>query len=245
MASGALCLYYQPIRDVASGRVSALEVLLRWQDDELGVVSPGEFVPVAEASGMIGELGEWVLQKAAVQCRAWREAGYRPIRLDVNISPHQVSASLASTVRRILRESDVSPAEFELEITESAAMSEDGSTEQVLEQLKDSGLGLALDDFGTGYSSLSRLSQLPFDRLKIDRSFIAALSSGKEAAAVPAAIISLSHDLGLKVVAEGVETAEQMRFLSKRGCDEVQGYLFGRPVPAEECARFLEIEEKS
>lgn len=173
--------------------------------------------------------------------RAWQDQGFRPFRLAVNVSGHQfMNGSMSETVVRILEETGLSAAYLELELTESILMQKDRRTTSDLEKLHEGGVGLALDDFGTGYSSLSYLRQYPFDRVKIDRSFVAEIETNPDDARLVAAIIAMAHRLGLQVVAEGVETLAQARFLRQRGCDELQGFLFGKPVPHEEFVRFLD-----
>jgi diguanylate cyclase (GGDEF)-like protein len=237
-------LHYQPVRDVESGRLVAAEALLRWSDPESGPISPAEFVPVAEQCGLIESIGEWVLRAACAQARAWIEAGYRPIRLAVNLSGHQIQRQgFVPLLRAVLAESDLSPASLELEITESTIMQDSELTRSVLGEISDMGLGLALDDFGTGHSSLSYLKRFPIDRIKIDRSFIDEIPTDADDCAITSAIIAMAHSLRLEVVAEGVETREQMAFLRERGCDQVQGFLFSPAVTAAEFERFLEREK--
>jgi diguanylate cyclase (GGDEF)-like protein len=239
-----LSLCYQPVRETVSGRTVGAEALLRWEDAEAGTVSPSEFVPISEETGLIVELGEWVLSKGCAQLQAWQEAGFRPIRMAVNVSGHQLRhPRFVETVARALRESGLSPAYLELEVTESTIMQDDAVTGAVFQELGELGVGIVLDDFGTGYSSLSYLRNLPIDRLKIDQSFVAELPGNQEDGALTAAIIAMAHSLQLSVVAEGVETLEQAEFLRELGCDDLQGFLFSRAIPAEEFARFLELEK--
>jgi len=241
---GEFRLCYQPVRDVKSGRLVAAEALLRWSDPESGPLSPAEFVPVAEQCGLIDSIGEWVLRAACVQARAWMEAGYRPFRLAVNLSGHQVQRQgFVPLLRTVLAESDLSPAWLELEITESTIMQDSELTRSVLREISDMGLGLALDDFGTGHSSLYHLKRFPIDRIKIDRSFISEIPADANDCAITSGIIAMAHSLRLEVVAEGVETLEQLAFLRERGCDQVQGFLFSPAVKAAEFERFLEREK--
>jgi len=235
-------LHYQPIRDTQTARVVAVEVLLRWDDPELGPVGPAEFIPVAEAAGLIAPLGEWVLRSACAQVKAWQDAGFRSLRMCVNVSGLQIRhPAWVARVGAILEDTGLSPASIELELTESTVLHDDDILE-VLKELSEMGISLALDDFGTGYSSLSYLQEFPIDRVKIDRSFVASLSTdvGRSLAG---AIISMAHDLGIGVVAEGVETREQAEFLRDKSCDELQGFLFSPAVPVQEFERFLEKEK--
>lgn len=232
-------LYYQPILDAESCRVVAAEALLRWPDGDRGYVSPDEFIPVAEETGLIVRLGEWVLRTACEQTRYWQEASGVSIRMGVNVSGHQIrEPGMIEMVRLVLEESGIAPHQIELEITESTIMQDDLLTVQTLRELKELGVGLALDDFGTGYSSLSYLRRFTIDRVKIDRSFVAELSENADDAALTSAIIAMAHGLRVDVVAEGVETPHQALFLRQRGCDELQGYLFGRPCPP---AEFIDL----
>ncbi len=239
-----LALHYQPLREAASGRVIGAEALLRWTNPDTGPLTPAEFIPVAEETGLIIPIGAWALRTACAQSRAWQEAGYRPIRLSVNLSSLQFrQPALVETVARALEESGLSPAHLELEVTESAILEDDAATLATLRKLGDLGVGIALDDFGTGYSSLSYLRRFPFDRVKIARSFVAEITTSPSARALTTAIITMAHSLGLQVVAEGVETEAQAEHLIARRCDELQGFLFSLPVTAEEFVRFLEREK--
>ncbi|MFC5302416.1 EAL and GGDEF domain-containing protein [Azospira restricta] len=230
-------LHFQPQVDVAQRRVCGVEALVRWQDPEAGLVPPAEFIPVAEETGLILELGEWVLRGACRQIRAWHDAGWPQVPVAVNLSPRQFQQSdLVERVRAILAETGVPPAMLELEITESSLMH---SVEEALAQvqaLADMGVRLAIDDFGTGYSSLAYLKRFPVSRLKIDRSFVRDLCDDRDDAAIVASIIGLARSLALEVVAEGVETAPQLAALRDEGCRHCQGYLFSKPRPAEEVA---------
>jgi len=233
-------LHYQPIRDASTGAVCAAEALLRWHEPETGSVRPDEFIPIAEDTGLILSIGEWVLRSACAQLRTWQTDGYEAIRIAVNVSTHQLrQASWPQTVARILEETGLSPGHLELELTESAILEHEDSTIQALAELHDMGVSLALDDFGTGYSSLSSLRRFPIERVKIDRSFVGDITADADDAALTAAILAMAHSLQVRVVAEGVETREQAEFLRERGCHELQGFLFSPPVPAAEFARFL------
>ncbi len=236
-------LVYQPIRDAHSARVVAVEALLRWDDPELGVVGPSEFIPVAEEAGLIAPLGEWVLRTACAQVKAWQDAGYRAPRMCVNASGIQIRhPSWASRVQAILENTGLSPESLELEITESTILSEADGTLEALRELSERGVSLALDDFGTGYSSLRYLHAFPIDRVKIDQTFVQSVHTGI-GRSLTGAIISMAHSLGMVAVAEGVETEEQAEFLRETGCDELQGFLFAKPSPPDQLVQFLEKEK--
>ncbi|MHA7836267.1 MAG: putative bifunctional diguanylate cyclase/phosphodiesterase [bacterium] len=233
LAREEFSLVYQPILDSRTGRVAAVEALLRWRDSDGQVVGPDEFIPIAEETGLIVELGHWALETACRQVRAWQRAGFDPLRLSVNVSVHQLRRlGMASRLEQVLFESGL-PAEcLELEITESSILDGDPTLIAAVGEISERGVGFALDDFGTGYSSLSALQRFPIDRLKIDRSFVAGVGCNRSDEALVSAIVALAKRLDLRVVAEGVETEPQARFLQALGCDELQGYLFGRPVEA-------------
>lgn len=228
-----LRVYYQPQVAIPSGRIVGAEALVRWQDPDHGLIPPGRFIPLAEETGLIGAIGEWVLRETCRQGKAWLDAGLPPLTLAVNLSVHQLHhGDLVATVLQILKDTDF-PAEWlELELTESALMQREVEAVTVLEHLRGLGLHLAMDDFGTGYSSLAYLRRFPLDVLKIDKSFVDDLPHQREAMEIAATIIAMGHTLGLKVLAEGVETAEQLAFLQLNGCDLYQGYLTSPPVPA-------------
>ena len=237
---GELLLHYQPKVELVSGRVVGFEALVRWQHPELGMIPPNDFVPLAEQAGLIAPLGEFVLRTACAQARAWREMGFPPLRISVNLSAHQFrNEGLADTVVQILQETPLSPRSLDIEITESAMMRSKDVTISVLQKLKGIGVTVSLDDFGTGYSSLSYLKGFPIDTVKIDRAFVRDLTTDPDDAAITAAIISMAKSLSLRVVAEGVETEEQLAFLREHGCDEMQGFLFSPPMPADEATEFL------
>jgi diguanylate cyclase (GGDEF)-like protein/PAS domain S-box-containing protein len=226
-----LVLHYQPQREMTTGAMTAAEALVRWQSPEHGLVSPGEFIPLAEETGLIGAVGEWVLRTACAQTRAWRDAGLPIERIAVNVSSYQLRRpGLADLVDHALQEIGLDPTHLELEITESALIGIDQGVVGTLARIKDLGVRIALDDFGTGYSSLSHLVRFPIDTLKIDRSFVAALESDDQARGIIAAVIAMAHRLHLDVTAEGVETEAQEDFLRSEGCDAIQGYLACRPV---------------
>jgi EAL domain-containing protein (putative c-di-GMP-specific phosphodiesterase class I) len=237
---GELELHYQPKVEVASGRLTGFEALLRWNDEELGLVPPSEFVTVAEEIGLIHELGRWVLRSAATQMRGWGEAGLPPFHVSVNVSGYQVErGGLVALVADVLQETCLDPSRLDLEITESVLLSDGERAVETLEDLRGLGVTLSLDDFGTGYSSLSYLRRLPIQGLKIDRSFVSHLADGSDDASLTAAIISMARALGLRVIAEGVEHEGQREILHELGCDELQGYLVSAAVPAEEVPRLV------
>jgi EAL domain-containing protein (putative c-di-GMP-specific phosphodiesterase class I) len=237
---GDFALHYQPLRDAVGGHLVGAEALLRWTDSELGPVGPEEFIPIAENTGLISQIGSWVLSAACAQACTWQDAGFTEIRMSVNVSACQFrDDDWVETVADTLRETGLSSGCLDLEITETSIVREEPKTIAALTRLSEMGVGIVLDDFGTGYSSLTHLRGLPIDRIKIDRSFVSEITEQGEGGALAGAIVSLAHSLQLTVVAEGVETEAQAQFLRSGGCDEVQGYLFSRPVPAEEFERFL------
>jgi len=234
-------LHYQPIVEAGSGEIIGLEALLRWDRPGNGLVQPLDFIAVAEEIGLMVPIGAWVLRSACAQAREWSRSFGRPLRISVNLSARQLyEASLATTVRAALKESGLPARQLELEITETAAMRDPQQAGRILSALQKRRVRIALDDFGTGYSSLSHLVRLPIATVKIDRSFVRDLLSVPEHAAVAASVIALGHRLGLMVVAEGVETEEERAFLRDEGCDALQGYLFSKPLPPDECTRVLE-----
>ena len=233
-------LHYQPQVSLVDGRVIGVEALLRWTHPELGRVSPADFVPIAEESGLILPIGEWVLRMAICQMQLWQDAGLPPMVMAVNLSAVQFRQSrLPALVSQMLEEFGLPPECLELELTEGVAMDNPLGAIAVMNDLHDRGVHMSIDDFGTGYSSLSYLKRFKVCKLKIDQSFVRDLSTDPEDAAIVEAIIGLSRSLGLKTIAEGVETAEQLAFLRDRGCDEAQGYQIGRPMPVEDFEAFL------
>jgi diguanylate cyclase (GGDEF)-like protein len=233
-------LHYQPQVDTEHGRIVGTEALVRWQHPDLGIVYPAEFITLAEETGLIVPLGEWVLRAACAQTQAWHKAGYPNLTVAVNLSARQFQhQGLMDTIARVLKETELDPRTLELEITESIAMQNADFTNVILRHLKDMGVRIAMDDFGTGYSSLSYLRKFPIDTLKIDQSFVRDLTSDPNDAAIANAIIVLAHSLKLKVVAEGVETPEQETFLKTHQCDKLQGYLYNRPLSATELEQVL------
>ena len=234
-----LRVHYQPQVSLSTGAIIGVEALLRWQHPELGLIAPGRFIGLAEETGLILPIGEWVLREACGQLRAWQRAGLRPVPVSVNLSARQFSGQIAATVGRILAEAGIDPALLELELTESASMEDPQKTIDILRQLKGMGVRLAIDDFGTGYSNLNYLKRFPVDKLKLDQSFVRDITSDPDDLSISRAVIAMAHGLRLAVIAEGVETAGQLALLAENGCDEMQGYFFSRPVDAEACARLL------
>ncbi|MBI3045514.1 MAG: PAS domain S-box protein [Betaproteobacteria bacterium] len=233
-------LYFQPKSRIADGETVGVEALLRWQHPERGLVSPAAFMPVLEETGLIVPVGEWVLKAVCAQIKAWEPAGIKPVPVAVNLSARQFGArDLGPTIRRILEEHRVDPSLIELEITESSLMANTEEAVRTLEYLEALGVDLSIDDFGTGYSSLGYLKRFPLTSLKIDRSFVRDITADADDATITRAVISMAHSLGLKVIAEGVETEAQLAFLAEYGCDEIQGYYFSRPLPADECGVWL------
>ncbi len=230
---GQLQLHYQPKVDIGTNRVRSAEALLRWNHPTLGMVPPSSFIPLAEETGLIVPIGEWVLREACSQVRTWIDSGMSPVRMAVNLSAKQFrDADLAALVRSALNEAQLQPGYLELELTESAVMDDAEKSAATLQVLSTMGVHISIDDFGTGYSSLSYLRRFPLDKLKIDRSFVRDLMSNPDDASIVKAIISLAHNLRLRVVAEGVETAEQLNFLRELGCDQYQGFFCSPALPA-------------
>ena len=238
-------LYYQPKIDSQTDRVCGLEVLIRWRHPERGMVSPVEFIPVAEETGLIVPIGEWVLRVACSQTRTWHNSGVHNLPISVNVSSRQFRKNaLMETVTEILAESGMAPRQLELEVTETTMLQDEDEAVTALLRLKELGLQVALDDFGTGYSSLSYVRRLPLDTIKIDRSFVKDLGQDSESASIVTAIIAMAHSLGLRVVAEGVETEQQADFLRSQGCEELQGFLYSEPVPAAAIPALLKDDKK-
>jgi len=233
-------LYFQPKADLCSGQLVGFEALLRWQHAELGMVSPVKFIPLMEETGLIVATGEWVLQAACNQLRAWRESGVPLLPISVNVSGRQFQErDMVRSIIGIIRTSGVDPRLLELEITESSLMSNPDEAIEILQELKSFGVRISVDDFGTGYSSLAYLKRFPIDALKIDRSFVQDITRDRDDAAIVIAVVSLAHSLGLTVVAEGVETEEQLSFLITNGCDQMQGFLLAAPLPALACTQLV------
>ena len=241
LATQEFVLHYQPRIDLASGEIAGSEALIRWQHPQRGLLSPSEFIPVAQDCGLIIPIGEWVLAQACRQSAAWRAAGLNPGPVAVNlVASHLIEPDLPALVRRLLLENGLPSGSLEIEVTESMLMANPELSVTVARQLGELGVSLAIDDFGTGYSSLSVLKRLPVSALKIDQSFVRDLASDAGDAAIIVAIIAMAHTLKLKVVAEGVETEAQRRFLADNGCDEFQGYHFSAAIDADALARLLE-----
>lgn len=239
-------LHYQPKVELVSGKVNGMEVLLRWQSPERGLVAPGVFIPLLEETGLILPVGEWVLRAACQQARAWQQLGLPAIRIAVNISAMQFrQIDLSGIVQNIFKDNDLEPnwGMLEFELTESLLMKNVDRTIDTLNKLYELGIRFSIDDFGTGYSSLSYLKRFPISTLKIDQSFVRDIVINSDNASIVNAIIALGHSLGMKVIAEGVETVEQLDYLRTMKCNEMQGYFFSRPVPADEMTRLLQSGE--
>jgi diguanylate cyclase (GGDEF)-like protein/PAS domain S-box-containing protein len=233
-------LHYQPIVDLRLQRVTSMETLVRWRHPDLGMVSPAKFVPLAEDTGLIMPIGRWVLEQACRQTRALHELGFGDLHVAVNLSPRQFrQKDLALMVADILDCTGLAPRFLALEVTESSVMEHAEANIRTLHELKSMGIHLSIDDFGTGYSSLSYLKRFPIDALKVDQSFVRDIPGDQEDAAIASAVIALGHSLRLTIVAEGVETAEQLAFMRERGCHKVQGYYFSRPMPVEDLRTYL------
>jgi EAL domain-containing protein (putative c-di-GMP-specific phosphodiesterase class I) len=241
---GELMLYYQPKINARTLQVTGAEALLRWKHPVRGMVSPAVFIPLAERFGLIGNLGHWVLEEACRQVREWLDGGLR-VRVAINLSVHQLrQADFVHRIREVFQRHQIDPSLITFEITESVAMEDTQATMHAFERLASAGVILSIDDFGTGYSSLSYLRKLCARQLKIDRSFIQDLNGSADAKAIVEAVIGLAHALGLNVVAEGVETADQQRILQELGCDELQGFLFAKPMPAPQLTLWAREDER-
>jgi diguanylate cyclase (GGDEF)-like protein/PAS domain S-box-containing protein len=239
-----LVIHYQPQAEVSGDRIVGVEALLRWQHPRLGLVAPDRFIPIAEETGLIIPIGEWVLRRACAQGRAWEDAGLTGVRVAVNLSARQfLQPELDSVVARVLEETKFHAGQLELEITESTAMDDVVLTAEILRALREIGVLIAIDDFGTGHSSLSYLKNFPIHTLKIDRSFVKDITSDANDAAIATAAVAMAHSLGLAVIAEGVETSQQLSFLRDRACDEYQGFLLGRPVSPDDVTELLKSED--
>jgi diguanylate cyclase (GGDEF)-like protein/PAS domain S-box-containing protein len=226
-------LHYQPQVDLKTGAICGMEALIRWQHPELGMVAPNRFIGVAEETGLIVQIGAWVMRSACAQNKAWQDAGLGKLRVAVNLSARQFGApNLLADIAAVLADTGLAPDCLEIELTESLFMSDVTQAVELMHNMKALGVNLSIDDFGTGYSSLSYLSRFPIDVLKIDRSFVSDITRDANDAAIVASIIALAHNLKLAVIAEGVETAAQLDYLRSRGCDEMQGYFFSKPLPA-------------
>ncbi|QQP87984.1 EAL domain-containing protein [Skermanella sp. TT6] len=237
---GEFSLVFQPKVDLRSWTVCGCEALLRWRSADLGNVSPASFVPVLEETGLIIPVGEWVLETACRQCRLLIDRGFPKIRMAINLSVRQIRPSFPATLTDILERTGLKPDDIELEITESVVMKDSVEVVQLLQELADMGVHLALDDFGTGYSSLSYLKLMPLETIKIDRSLITDIATGAEDAEIVRAVIDMGHSMSRRIVAEGVETEQQLAHLRRLGCDEIQGYLFSRPIAGPDLMKLLE-----
>jgi diguanylate cyclase (GGDEF)-like protein len=239
-----LLLHYQPQAETLTGRIVALEALVRWEHPEKGLIPPLDFVGIAEESGLIVPLGEWVMRTACAQAVAWQREGFPEMRVSVNVASQQLTQSdLVTTVKQVLDTTGLDGKHLALEITESSLMSDVEATRQTLWKLKETGLSLSVDDFGTGYSSMNYLKRFPLDALKIDRSFVRELTVDANDAAITKAVVALAKALDLSTIAEGVEEEEQLAFLRALECDLIQGYLISRPMPAEGVTQLLERQE--
>ena len=239
-----LVLHYQPKVDLRSGEITGAEALVRWQREGVGMVSPHQFIPLAEEIGLIASIGSWVIDAACRQMRTWLEDGLCDIRVAVNVSARQFhSGNLEAIVMEALNRHGIAPERLELELTESMLMDHPDLAVEQLEKLKRIGVKLSLDDFGTGYSSLAYLSRFPIDALKIDQSFVRDIVTEPDAAKIATSIIDLARHMHLRVVAEGVETEAQMGYLKKNHCDEMQGYYFSKPIPADEFSSLMRQEK--
>jgi EAL domain-containing protein (putative c-di-GMP-specific phosphodiesterase class I) len=236
-----LSLAYQPMLCLRTGKINGFEALLRWKHPTRGEISPAVFIPLAEETGAIEAIGAFVIRQACAAAARWPET----IRVCLNVSAHQLrSRALCDLVEAALRDAEIPSSRLEIEITESVLIGDDRLAHGILTDLRKSGVRLALDDFGTGYSSLSYLRRLPFDRIKIDRSFVVGIVEDAGSAAIVKSIIGLADDLGMEIIAEGIETREQLDALRKLGCPEVQGYLIGKPMPGENVRGFLEASAR-
>lgn len=237
---GELFLEYQPVIDMSTGRISSFEALIRWRHPELGLVTPDNFIPMAENAGLIEAIGDWVLENACRQLKAWQARGHDHLSMAINLSPVQLrKAELAENIVSIVEQTGISPGSLTIEITESALIQNLDTAVSIIDRLSAVGIRVSLDDFGTGYSSLSYLKRFPIDIVKIDRSFLQDFPSHAHDTAIISAIIAMAHSLGLHVIAEGVETEEQLKVLQNLKCDEIQGYLFSRPISREQATALL------
>ncbi len=236
-------VYYQPQINAQTRKIVCAEALVRWDHPEKGRISPYVFIPIAEATGLIQGIGEWVLEKSCQQLKSWHKLGLDSIRIAVNLSARQFNqANLGQWLADLFQRHQIDPNKIELELTESTLVDDIPRSIEQLHQLKSVGIKVAMDDFGTGYSSLSYLQQFPFDILKIDQCFIQKINQNPKNAAIAQAIITMAHQLNLRVVAEGVETTEELTFVHENNCDEIQGYLFSEPITSEEFTQLLQTE---
>jgi EAL domain-containing protein (putative c-di-GMP-specific phosphodiesterase class I) len=240
LTHGELRVFFQPQVDIASGRVVGAEALVRWQSPQEGLIPPSRFIHTAEVCGLIDEIDDWVLRETCLQGKRWLAAGLPPLTLAVNLSPYQfLKGGIDETVAKVLRDTGYPAEHLELELTESALMQREAQAILILHKVRGLGVRLAIDDFGTGYSSLAYLKLFPLDVLKIDKRFIDDIPLHRDDMEIVNAIIAMAHALRIKVLAEGVENEDQLSYLKSRGCDMFQGYLFGRPMPADEFEKLL------
>ena len=232
-------MVYQPKYCIDDGEIVGFEALMRWHSDELGPVSPAEFIPLAEETGLINSIGSWLLNHVAEQLDDWRRQGVTVLPIAVNLSARQLQHEFLEEMQQLLQRYNLPAQLLEIELTESAVMKHPKQSIAILQRLADLGLSLAVDDFGTGYSSLAYLKRFPINTLKIDREFVRDISEDPDDAAITSAIIALAHSLELQVVAEGVETDAQLQYLASQGCDQIQGFLLSKPVPAADCLQML------
>lgn len=239
-------LYYQPQVDLKTGEIKGVEALIRWNSPERGLISPGVFIPIAEETGLIVPMGEWILRSACIQSLKWQQPGYPGLRMSVNISARQFrEPQFIEKVAEVIKETGMNPQWLEIEITESIAMEYAEDSMEQLRRLKQLGVRIAIDDFGTGYSSMNYLRKLPIDTLKVDQSFVQDIGIDENGEAIVVTIIHLAQSLNLKVIAEGVETKNQQIFLRTNSCHEMQGYLFCKPVPPVEVEKYLYMGNSS
>jgi EAL domain-containing protein (putative c-di-GMP-specific phosphodiesterase class I) len=245
LKSDQLCLYYQPKVDLKNGCITGCEALIRWRHPQRGLLSPADFIPLAEETGLIVPLGTWVLAEACRQAKTWQDEGLPPLSIAVNLSARQFhKGNLPQIVKEVLDNTGFAPHRLELELTESMVMADATGAGQTMEILKQLGVRLSLDDFGTGYSSLNYLRRFPVDSLKIDRSFICDVATDPSGASLVASVIDIAHSLNMAAIAEGVETREQLAFLVGCNCDMLQGYLFSKPLPVDEFTSLLRSGDK-
>jgi diguanylate cyclase (GGDEF) domain len=240
-----LQVFYQPKIDVNTGEIDGMEALVRWKHSKKGYIPPSKFIPLAEQTGIINEIGQFVLKTACVQNKIWQKLGYKPMKVAVNLSMRQLKGnSFINFIKKVLEETQLNPKWLEFEITESMVMENFEQTEKLLKKITNLGIDISLDDFGTGYSSLNYLKSLPIDCIKIDKSFIDEILTDKKQNFISSALINLAHGINLKVIAEGVETIDQFKMLKKYDCDTIQGYFFSKPVPDEEFEDMLRNNKK-
>ena len=238
-------IYYQPKVDIRQGKITGAEALIRWFHPEKGLISPAEFIPIAEETGLIISIGEWVLHTACSQTKVWQKEGFAPFQIAVNLSRSQfIHRNLQERIIKIIQEVDLTPNYLELEVTEGLVMQNERAASRIMKAWQNYGIKISMDDFGKGYSSLSYLREFPFDVIKIDKSFIHNIMADSKTEAITIAIIQMAHSLNLKVVAEGVETQAELDFLQRHKCDEIQGYLFGPPLPISKFEQLLKEGKK-